>query len=131
MRRYPHANRYVLVCILLAMALLGCGGETASDEPPPAAAQAAYDHVREGYQEEDAAVFTQDFGEVMFTDRSAEDYLEVVDQLKTALGDWGDEATYLGVEDGAHSWRVTFEKGKPMVVIVLDEEDRVSGLWFR
>ena len=130
MKRLLRITIVVLTCLLLALAAAGCGGEEASDEPPPPAAQAAFDHVRAGYGSEDAAVFTQDFAEIMFTDRTAEDYLDVVSQLKTALGAWGDEATYLGAEDGAHSWRVRFEKGTPRVVIVLDEEEKVSGLWF-
>ncbi|NLD41937.1 MAG: hypothetical protein GX657_00435 [Chloroflexi bacterium] len=114
--------------LLLAVGLAGC--EKASDTPPPEAAQAAFDHVREGYTQEDAALFTQDFAEVMFAGHDAEWYLGVVRDLKERFGAWG-EAVYLGAQDSQYTWRVSFDKGKLKVLIVLDEDERVSGLWFR
>ena len=123
--------RLAFVCgvvLLLSVGVAGC--EKASDTPPPEAAQAAFDHVREGYTKEDAVLLTQDFAAIMFTGRAAESYLEVVSGLKERFGEWG-EAVYLGAEDNQYTWRVSFDEAKLKVLIVLDEDERVSGLWFR
>jgi len=123
--------RTILTCcaiVALAVVLAACARP--SDTPPPEEAQRAYDHIREGYTAGDPAVLTQAFAEIMFTGRTVESYGEVIEQLKAQLGEWG-EGVYYGEDDGQHTWQVTFEKGKARVLIVLDDEGRVTGLWFR
>ncbi len=115
--------------LVLAVGPAGCAAQP-SDTPPPEAAQLAYDHIREGYTSENVAVLTQDFAEIMFTGQTAESYGKVIAQLKEQLGEWG-EGVYYGAKDNEHTWRVSFDKGSAKVLIVLDEEGRVSGLWFR
>jgi hypothetical protein len=114
---------------LAAGAVVGCS--RAPVDPPPPAVQAIYERIREGYRQRNADTFTQDFAEVMFARQGPEGYMDVVDTLKSRFGEWGDEETYLGADNDTHTWRVRLGRNLIRVVIVLDEDDRVQGLWFR
>lgn len=87
--------------------------------------------IKAGYNAEDKQKFCADFADIMFTKGFTEDaYLDVVRELKHKYGDWKSE-TYLGLDERAHEWRVQMEKGKLKLILVLNEESKVTGLWFR
>ncbi|NLG27118.1 MAG: hypothetical protein GX557_04365 [Chloroflexi bacterium] len=120
------------ICLLaLAAALfvaVGCGG---TPEPPPDEALAVLGNVRSGYNAEDMALFCADFDDVMFdAGHTPETYLQTTQQLKAQLGAWESDE-YLGAEDNEYTWRVTFAKSKAKLLLVLNEDRRVIGLWFR
>jgi hypothetical protein len=116
------------VLLLIAGAALGCAKEV---EPAPAEALAVLGNVRSGYNAEDMALFCADFDDVMFGSGYTPDtYLQTTQQLKAQLGAWKSEE-YLGAKDNEYSWRVTFDKSKAKLLLVLNEDWRVVGLWFR
>ncbi len=127
-----NSNRDVwltLCAILLMMAVMGC--EKPAEVPPPENAQAILQHVKDGYNNEDVELFTSDFADIMFSKGfTVEAWHDTMKKIKKNLGEWKSEI-YLGKEDNAYTWRGTFEKGKVKCVIVLNEENRVSALWFR
>ena len=123
----------LLATIWLA-ALAGC--ERPSPVPPPAAAQAVMEHVKLGYNNEDMAALCGDFDGSMFgSGFTRERYLAVCQQIRQAMGDWRSEV-YLGQEPYGHDkviykWRMTFAKGNLKLVLVLNDQDKVTGLWFK
>ena len=123
-------RRLLLVCVLLltAGAALGCAKEV---EPPSDEALAVLTNVRAGYNAEDMALFCADFADIMFGSGYTPDtYLQTTQQLKAQLGAWKSEQ-FLGIKDNEYTWRVTFDKAKVKLLLVLDEDWRVIGLWFR
>ncbi len=117
------------VVLSLGAVLAGCARPSAT--PAPEDALRVLANVREGYNASDAESFCQDFAPIMFTrgfTKAA--YLDVVKGLQRKLGQWVSEV-YLGEKDGVYTWRASFEKGRAKVVLVLDDEWKVTGLWFR
>ncbi len=120
----------VLLCIAVLIGLLA-GCERASQTPPPDNVVIIMQHIKDGYNEEDVEVLTADFADIMFSKGFTKDvWLETLKEIKTKLGRWESEI-YLGEKDNVYTWRGTFEKGKVKCVIVLNEQQKVSGLWFR
>lgn len=113
----------------LGAVLAGCARPSAT--PAPAEALCALANVREGYNAADPEAFCQDFAPIMFTTGFTEAaYLDVVKGLQRKLGRWVSEV-YMGEKGEVYTWRAAFEKGKATVVLVLDDEWKVTGLWFR
>ena len=87
--------------------------------------------IRAAYNAVDADAFTADFGEIMFTSGfTVGAYHDVMDGLMQQCGMWESEE-YTGFKDGAYIWRAKFEKTSLNVVIVLNSDGKVTGLWFR
>ena len=121
----------VFLAVLVVMLLAAVGCERASETPPPDEMATVLSNVREGYNAEDAGLFCADFDEVMFPEGYTQDtYLETIQQLQAQLGEWRSEV-YLGTEDNQYTWRVTFANAKAKLLLVMDEEWHVTGLWFR
>ena len=128
-RRYRTVALGLVLTIFLALALCGC--EAASKTPPPDEMLVVLEHVRTGYQTEDMDLLTADFDAIMFSeDYTLDTYLATVWTLNEQLGEWRSEV-YLGVEDDVYTWRVTFSKRKAKLVLVMDADWKVTGLWFR
>ncbi len=105
--------------------------EQPSGKTAPAAAQAAMENIKAGYNEKDADKLTADFGAIMFTQGfTNEAYAEVVDNLHQKLGRWQSEE-FVSEDSGTYTWRAKFEKGSARVIIVLSTEGKVTGLWFK
>ncbi len=114
-----------IACLMLS----GCGRP--SKTTPPNSVLSALKNVREGYDKEDMDLFCKDFSDIMFTQGfTKQAYLDVVQGLKRKLGEWKSEA-YLGEDNGVHTWRAEFTNGKAELVLVLNNDSRVTGLWFR
>lgn len=119
-----------------AMLSLASGCQKPSSAPPPPEAARAMASIRDGYNREDTTAFCRDFHGIMFSGGfTTQRYLEVNRMLKGRLGEWLSEA-YLGQkpqgeEMTVHQWRVRFQKGGMKLVLVLDREAKVTGLWFR
>jgi predicted small lipoprotein YifL len=117
----------LFVLLIAVLALAGCGPKA----PPPDEVLPVLEHVRAGYNAEDMELFCADFGEVMFSGGfTRETYLQTVQQVKAQLGAWQSEA-YLGAQDNEYTWRVTFAQAKAKLLLVMDADWRVIGLWFR
>jgi hypothetical protein len=87
--------------------------------------------VREGFNQEDIDRFCKDFSAIMFTEGfTKKAYLDVIQGLKQRYGTWESEV-YRGEDKGAHIWRVQFSRGKAKLVLVLNNNGQVIGLWFR
>lgn len=123
-------NMWFIWCaVLLMVVLMGC--EKPAEIPPPENVQAIMQHIKDGYNNEDVELLTSDFADIMFTKGfTLEAWRDTMKKVKNKLGAWKSEI-YLGEEDNVYTWRGTFEKGKVKCVIVLNEEEGVSGLWFR
>jgi hypothetical protein len=123
-------NILILLCIgLLAITLIGC--EKPAEVPPPENVLTIMQHIKDGYNSEDVELFTSDFADIMFTKGfSKEAWRDAMKKIRQKLGAWKSEI-YLGEKESVYTWRGTFEKGKAKCVIVLNEDGRVSGLWFR
>jgi hypothetical protein len=122
--------RFCAIILVLACSVLTMSGCAPAD-PPPNEVLAVLAHVREGYGADDAALFCTDFADVMFTGGFTLDtYRQTIQQVKAQLGDWKSEV-YLGEKDSAYTWRVTFAKAKAKLLLVMDPDWRVTGLWFR
>jgi len=120
---------WLLAATTLTVAVVAC--EQAPKEPPPESAARVMEDIKAGYNAEDKEKFCADFADIMFTKGFTEDaYLDVIRELKHKYGDWKSE-TYLGLDERAHEWRVQMEKGKLKLILVLNEESKVTGLWFR
>ena len=130
--------RYPFIVTLLSVALLAAlaGCEKPSPIPPPEAAAETMRSVKQGFNDGDTVAFCRDFSEAMFAGGFTKGkYLEVNRSLKSALGAWQSE-TYLGQEPSkqqgvVHRWRVKFDRGSLKLVLVLNPEGKVTGLWFR
>jgi hypothetical protein len=121
----------IRLVLFLTVLLLLFGCEKPAKEPPPQSVLDVLDNVRTGYNNEDSEIFCKDFSDIMFTKGfTKKAYLDVIQGLKNKLGLWESEI-YLGEKDGVYSWRLTFEKGKTKLVLVLNDEGGVTGLWFR
>lgn len=118
------------------MLALASGCQRPSSTPPPPEAAGAMASIKDGYNREDTTAFCRDFHGVMFSGGfTTQRYLEVNRMLKGKLGEWLSE-TYLGQKPHGqdmkvHQWRVRFQKGGMKLVLVLDREAKVTGLWFR
>lgn len=124
------ARFWILPCIAMLVALLA-GCEKPQEVPPPAEVLEIMQHIKDGYNNEDVELFTGDFADIMFTKGfTREAWRDTMKKVKQKLGAWESEV-YLGEKDGVYTWRGNFEKGKVKCVIVLNEDGRVSGLWFR
>jgi hypothetical protein len=120
-----------ILVLFVVMLLVMAGCEKASSVPPPANVASVLKNVRDGYNAEDADLFTGDFSDIMFTQGfTKQAYLDVIQGLKMKHGSW-DSETYLGVEKGVHTWRVKFDEGNAKFVLVLNNDGKVTGLWFR
>ncbi len=132
-KRTTVAAAMLLLAIGLA-AVTGC--ERPSATPPPANAQAVMDHVKQGYNNEDMAALCGDFDGIMFGNGFTRDrYLAVCRQIKQSMGTWQSEI-YLGQHGSGkgktvYTWRMAFQKGNLKLVLVLNDQDKVTGLWFR
>jgi hypothetical protein len=105
--------------------------EQTPKEPPPNRAVQVMQSIKAAYNAVDADAFTADFGEIMFTQGfTIGAYHDVMDGLMQQCGTWESEE-YTGVKNGAYTWRAKFEKMSLNVVIVLNTEGKVTGLWFR
>ncbi|TET21220.1 MAG: hypothetical protein E3J78_04130 [Candidatus Cloacimonadota bacterium] len=117
------------IMLFFTIAVINCERQPVA--PPPEAVLLVLDTIRSGYNEQDAELFYKDFSAIMFTKGFTKDaWFDVIKELKQKLGEWKAQK-YLGEEKGAYTWRVQFDKGKTKCVIVLNEEFRVTGLWFR
>ncbi len=122
---------YIAAAVLMA---IGC--QRPSSVPPPPEAAWAMASIKQGYNAEDTAALCRDFHGIMFSGGfTTQRYLEVNRMLKDRLGEWRSEA-YLGhkpygQEMTVHQWRVDFQRGRMRLVLVLDREAKVTGLWFR
>ena len=115
--------------LLFAIVAINCERQPVA--PPPEAVLLVLDTIRSGYNKQDAELFCKDFSAIMFTKGFTKNaWLDVIKELKKKLGEWKAEK-YLGQENEVYTWRVQFDKGKTKCVIVLNEEFRVTGLWFR
>lgn len=123
-------KRMLSVCVVISLLLLlGC--EKPSSSPPPENVLTIMQHIKEGYNNEDVDLLTSDFADIMFTKGfTKEAWRDTMKKIKQKLGGWKSEE-YLGEKENVYTWRGTFEKGKVKCVIVLNEDGRVSGLWFR
>lgn len=120
-----------LVCCLLCVVMIFGGCDKPAATPPPTEVLEIMQRIKNGYNSEDVELLTSDFSEIMFTKGfTIEEWRSTMKKIKKKLGDWQSEV-YLGVEDNVYTWRATFEKGKVKCVIVLNENNKVSGLWFR
>jgi len=127
----PSKSARLAAVALAATAVMVAGCERPSDTPPPGHARAAMEKVKQGYASEDMEVFCAGFADIMFTSGfTKQAYLDVVHGLKKKLGAWQSEA-YLGEKKGTFTWRVTFSDGSAKLVLVLDDDAHVIGLWFR
>jgi hypothetical protein len=118
---------FVLICLMVACA--GC--QKPSETPPPGYVLNIMERIKDGYNNEDVDLFTGDFADIMFTKGfTREAWRDMIRKVKQKLGAWQSEV-YLGNEGDVYTWRGTFEKGRVKCVIVLNEENQVTGLWFR
>ena len=105
--------------------------ERASEKPPPEQALRVMSGIRAGYNAEDSELFCADFADIMFTQGFTKDaYLDVIQELKRKYGGWEGE-TYLGEVRGEYAWRLTMEKGSLKLILILNRQGKVTGLWFR
>jgi hypothetical protein len=115
--------------ILSMVLIVGC--EKPAETPPPEHVLEIMHHIKDGYNNEDVKLLTSDFADIMFAKGFSEEaWRDTMKKIKKKLGTWKSEV-YLGEKDDVYTWRGTFEKGKVKCVIVLNEDGRVSGLWFR
>ena len=122
-------NMIMLLFLIILLMFSGC--ERSLRVSPPDNALSVLNNVREGYNREDADKFCKDFSDIMFTNGfTKKAYLDVVESLKKKFGDWEQEV-YLGEDKGVYRWQVKFSKGKSKLVLVLNNDSRVTGLWFR
>lgn len=118
-----------LLAFITALAFASC--DRPSKTPPPESAVRVMEGIKAAYNAENKQRFCADFADIMFTKGFTEDaYLDVIRELKHKYGDWNSE-TYLGLDERAHEWRVQMEKGKLKLILILNEESKVTGLWFR
>lgn len=118
-----------LLGIVLVAVVMGC--EKSAETPPPAHVLSIMQHVKSGYNNGDVELLTADFADTMFSKGFTKSvWLDTMGGIKKKLGNWKSEV-YLGNRKNVYTWRATFEKGRVKCVIVLDEEEKVSGLWFR
>ncbi len=130
--------RYINIALMLSTMLLAAlpGCERPSPAPPPQAAAEIMSSIKQGFNAGDTVAFCRDFSEIMFTGGfTRAKYLEVSRTLQAALGAWESEV-YLGQEQkegglAVHSWRAKFQRGRLKLVLVLNPEGKVAGLWFR
>ncbi len=110
--------------------MLACAN--VSKEPPPAEVVKIYHNVETGFITEDVDIFCQDFADIMFNDEYTKSkYLSVIKDLKSQLGDL-ENSTYFGKQkDNIYIWQLTFSEGKLKLVLVINKENKISGLWFR
>ena len=119
----------LFIAAILASIAIAC--EQAPKEPPPDRAVKVMENIKAAYNADDAGAFTADFGEIMFTQGfTIGAYHDVMDGLMQQCGTWESEE-YTGVKNGAYTWRAKFEKTSLNVVIVLNSDGKVTGLWFR
>lgn len=119
----------VLFHLIIFLMLSVC--DKSSKIPPPDSIILVLNNVREGYNKEDVDLFCIDFSDIMFTKGfTKKAYLDVIQGLKKKLGEWESEI-YLGIDKGAYTWRVKFKNGKAKLVLVLNNDQQVIGLWFR
>jgi len=111
--------------------LIAASCDRQSKTPPPDDALRVMSGIKAGYNAEDKEGFCADFADIMFTKGFTKNaYLDVIRQLKQKYGGWESE-TYLGFFRGEHTWKVTMEKGSLKLILILNEESKVTGLWFR
>lgn len=129
--------RYYCIAILaLAVLMPSIGCERPSPTPPSEDAARSMFSIKDGFNREDTSAFCRDFHGIMFSGGfTTQRYLEVNKMLRGGLGDWISEA-YLGQKPHGqdmtvHEWRVKFQKGGMKLVLVLDRDGKVTGLWFR
>ena len=130
MKGYGSCKLSALLAVsILAAAIFAC--ERASKEPPPENVARVMESIKTAYNTEDKEKFCSDFADIMFTGGFTKDaYLDVIREIKRKRGDWKSE-TYLGLDDRAHVWRVQAEKGRLKLILIVNEDSRVTGLWFR
>ncbi len=118
-----------LTASALFITIIAC--QRAPKEPPPARAVQVMQDIKAAYNAGDVEAFTADFGDIMFTQGFTKGaYHDVMDGLMQRCGKWESEA-YTGFKDGANIWRAKFEKTSLNVVIVLNSDGQVTGLWFK
>lgn len=115
----------------LGTMLLIASCERASRTPPPEDALRVMQGIKAGYNAEDSELFCADFSDIMFTKGFTKGaYLDVIQSVKSKYGNW-DSETYLGFFRGEHVWRVKLEKGTLKLILILNRQNKVTGLWFR
>ncbi len=123
------ARQLAAIFVVLAILIPSC--ERASKTPPPEDVLRVMNNIKAAFNAEDTDAFTADFAAIMFTQGFTKDaYLDVIQQLKRKYGHWETE-TYLGEVTGEYAWRLKMEKGSLKLILVLNEEHKVIGLWFR
>jgi hypothetical protein len=123
--------KYNIVILLCSCFLIISGCERPAKTPPSDSVLLVLENVREGFNQEDVDRFCKDFSAIMFTKGfTKKAYLDVIQGLKQRYGAWESEV-YRGEDKGAHIWRVQFSRGKAKLVLVLNNDGQVIGLWFR
>ncbi len=122
-------NIIVLIPLIVLLILSGC--RIRPKTPPLDRVLTILNNVREGYNKEDMDQFCNDFSDIMYTRGFTKNvYLDITQDLKKKLGEWESEI-YHGEENGVYTWQVKFQKGKTKLILVLDNNLQVTGLWFR
>lgn len=122
----------VLVSLFLLVFLIVSGCGESQKTLPPDNVLIVLNNVKVGYNKEEIDIFCNDFSDIMFTKGfTKRAYLDVIQSLKNKLGEWESEK-YLGVNNkDTYTWRVKFKNGKTKLVLVLNDNRKVIGLWFR
>jgi hypothetical protein len=131
MKGQEKATRWVVLfaTFALAAALIAC--KQTPQEPPSDRVVQVMEGIKAAYNADDVEAFTADFGDIMFTQGFTKGaYHDVMDGLMQRCGTWESE-NYAGYRDGAYIWRAKFEKTSLNVVLVLNSDGQVTGLWFR
>jgi hypothetical protein len=124
-------NALIGFVMLLNLIMMGTGCQQRAKTPPPDYVLTIMGGIKDGYNSEDVDLFTADFSDIMFTKGfTREAWRDTMKKVKQKLGAWQSEV-YLGNEGDVYTWRGAFEKGKVKCVIVLNEDNKVTGLWFR
>lgn len=130
MNKWRISNKIIIFFHLIIFLMLSMCDKP-SKIPPPDTVILVLNNVREGYNKEDVDRFCNDFSDIMFTKGfTKKAYLDVIQGLKKRLGEWESEI-YLGIDKGAYTWRVKFKNGTAKLVLVLNNDWQVIGLWFR